>query len=217
MNKRCNNPKAKDYKHYGGRGISVCDRWNSNISDTALQDFIEDMFPSWSHGLELDRRDVNGNYCIENCRWANRVTQVRNSRRCIEGVGADFYERCDAARLDCSLVRERMREGYSLEEALNTNIRYTRHAIKHEGGCLEVSDLFENSDRTGSILGRYKVKTRDLLASYFKGSQVFGYKRGGWVEIGGMECDMLMSSLKPTKIALEVLAHLGNNGVEYEL
>jgi hypothetical protein len=71
MRARCSNKNLKIYKHYGGRGISICDEFN---------DFI--FFEKWANnngykeGLTIDRIDNNGNYCEKNCRW---VTQKINS------------------------------------------------------------------------------------------------------------------------------------------
>ena len=74
MKHRCYNHKYKSYKDYGGRGIAICDRWMD------IEKFIEDMFPTWEEGLSLDRIDVNGNYCVDNCRWVTNEIQHRNTR-----------------------------------------------------------------------------------------------------------------------------------------
>lgn len=74
MKKRCNNPNCKDYPKYGGRGISVCREWNDSS-----EEFIKwALSNGYSEELTLDRKDNNGNYCPENCRWATWTQQVRN-------------------------------------------------------------------------------------------------------------------------------------------
>lgn len=72
MRSRCNNPNDIAYKYYGGKGVKVCERWNT------FEYFWEDMKDDFVDGLELDRIDVNGDYCKENCRWATHELQVIN-------------------------------------------------------------------------------------------------------------------------------------------
>lgn len=72
---RCFNPKNKGYKYWGGRGITMCDRWRDSFAA-----FIEDM-GSRPKGLSLDRINNDGNYEPGNCRWTDRITQRRNSRK----------------------------------------------------------------------------------------------------------------------------------------
>lgn len=74
MNTRCNNPNYRLYKNYGGRGISICDRWEH------FENFKEDMYPTYDEKLSIDRIDNNGNYCKENCKWSTDVEQNRNRR-----------------------------------------------------------------------------------------------------------------------------------------
>lgn len=82
MRQRCQLPSNNRYKHYGGRGISVCDEWNNSFS----------AFEAWalSHGYDsnaprgittIDRIDVNGNYTPENCRFVDMKVQAHNKQR----------------------------------------------------------------------------------------------------------------------------------------
>lgn len=72
MNWRCNNPRRKDYPHYGGRGVTVCQRWRT------FANFEKDMGPHPGKGWTLDRVDNNQGYRPGNCRWASVTEQNRN-------------------------------------------------------------------------------------------------------------------------------------------
>ena len=71
---RCYKPKVERYPHYGGRGISVCSVWRHSFGR-----FLHDMGPC-PDGCSLDRKDVNGDYNSENCRWATEEEQQNNRR-----------------------------------------------------------------------------------------------------------------------------------------
>lgn len=74
MIQRCYNENHESYLDYGGRGITVCDRWLESV-----ENFYSDMGPC-PDGMTLERIDVNGNYCPENCKWETSGNQGYNKR-----------------------------------------------------------------------------------------------------------------------------------------
>lgn len=79
MRKRCENKKSIGFKHYGGRGIKVCERWQK------FENFFEDM-GECPNGMSIERIDVNGNYEPSNCKWATNAEQGLNKRNSLKLV-----------------------------------------------------------------------------------------------------------------------------------
>lgn len=74
MRQRCNNPSNKDYGRYGGRGITVCERWNDFVL------FLKDMGERPTTKHTIDRVDNDKGYSPKNCRWSTKKEQTHNSR-----------------------------------------------------------------------------------------------------------------------------------------
>ncbi len=116
MHERCRSPKHVGYPRYGGRGITVCTEW----SDFAV--FLADMEATWRPGLTLDRRDNDGNYCPNNCRWATPEEQARsrcNTRYVTFGSETrPLAEWAEITGLRRSVIEQRLRNGWTPERAL---------------------------------------------------------------------------------------------------
>lgn len=121
MLRRTTNPDDSSYQHYGGRGIKVCERWQS------LDDFLADMGPTYADGLTIERIDVDGNYEPGNCRWATAAEQARNKRntRLFEFRGRSLVIADWAKVLDVSsktLTSRIYQYGWSVERALTEGV-----------------------------------------------------------------------------------------------
>lgn len=115
---RCNCVTDPSYHNYGAIGISVCCRWKDSFIH-----FIEDMGPK-PESLTLERIDNSGNYEKDNCRWATRAEQSRNTRRnrfvTHNGETLCLQDWADRMGIGASSVFARLRRGWTLEKALFT-------------------------------------------------------------------------------------------------
>jgi len=120
---RCFNKNNKDYKHYGGRGIIMCDEWKNDFKK--FYDWA--ILNGYKKGLSIDRIDNNGNYTPENCRLVTQKEQVRNTRinRKIEYNGDKklIIEWCEELNLKLSVITNRIYRGWSVEKTFETPIK----------------------------------------------------------------------------------------------
>lgn len=172
MLNRCENPKSANYYLYGGRGISVCEEWHDPY-----------VFGKWAEengfqkGLTIDRIDVNGNYCPENCRWATKKEQANNRRNTIyvtiDGVKKTLFQWAEFAGISTQTISSRyhaqgVRGVMLLKHSEDTKFKdgFNKYEYLNDpnGEWAEIESLYDASlNRTENwkdvkgYVGRYKV------------------------------------------------------------
>ena len=120
MMARCNDPKYWAYRRYGGRGITVCERWR------VFSSFLEDMGKKPTPKHSLDRIDGDKDYSPENCQWATQRHQMSHTSRTrletIDGETRTLQQWCEHFGKKRGQIYNRLREGWSVEKALKTPI-----------------------------------------------------------------------------------------------
>lgn len=129
MRGRCQNPNRPKYSIYGGRGITVCDEWQSfaNFHKWAMAN-------GYREDLTIDRFDNDGDYCPENCRWATPLEQIRNRSNTLKATFAgETHTLAEWSRivgLNYYLLRSRLKRGMDIETAFTTP---SRKKVKKNG------------------------------------------------------------------------------------
>jgi hypothetical protein len=121
---RCYNPNNAKYKDYGKRGIKMCEEWINSP-----EKFLEDMGPCpniTGVRFSIDRKDVNGNYCKENCRWATDKEQGDNKQNSIKiefnGKIQTLNQWSKETGLSKACIKERLKRGWTIEKALTQKL-----------------------------------------------------------------------------------------------
>lgn len=122
---RCYNPNIKSYENYGARGIKICDEWRHDFQEFRKWAISAGYVEGKGRTLQsIDRIDVNGDYCPENCRWATARTQQKNKRNTTlysyNGETITISEFADKYGIsDKSFVYRKAEKGMSLDDILN--------------------------------------------------------------------------------------------------
>lgn len=144
---RCVNPRSKNYRHYGGRGIRVCDRWLLSFAN-----FKSDM-GNPPDDTTLDRINNDGPYSPENCRWATRSTQSRNTTAnhwiTHQGLTLTLADWSARTGLQRETIRRRLASGWSVQSALETSTQEFASMIV---ACTKCGRHF----KAGAPLGKHK-------------------------------------------------------------
>lgn len=141
---RCKNPNNPNYEKYGRRSISVCEEWTNSYL----------IFKEWalSHGyqdnLSIDRIDNDGNYCPENCRWADDFTQNNNTRKNVnitfngETHSLSVWGKIKPNGLSYDTLRSRLRDGWDIERTFTEPLHTGEKDAK--GGLITVNGETHN-------------------------------------------------------------------------
>ena len=182
MKVRCNCKTNKNYKYYGGRGITICQEW--------LEDFMN--FYNWSiangynenapkNAITLDRIDNNKGYCPENCRWTSQKVQANNNRHnhpiTYNGETKNIGEWAEVFNLTRHIILNRLRKGWSLDKTFMTPKKNNpTHFITYKGITRTLSDWAKkiniNSTTLSMRLNFYKWSVEKALTTPVK-------KKGG--------------------------------------
>lgn len=154
IRQRCRNPNNCNYKHYGARGISVCDRWDK------FENFLADMGPKPSPDHTIERVDANGDYTPSNCVWLHKDKQARNktNNRLVffEGEEITLAEALERSGLSKDTVLHRVSKGMTYEEALTcTGMRkgpMPKLQVPFKGQVYTLKQLADLSGKSKSAL-----------------------------------------------------------------
>lgn len=123
IKRRTNNPNAQFYEDYGGRGIKICDEWNKSF--LSFKEWAESS--GYSDKLTIERIDVNGNYCPENCKWIPLKEQANNRRTTVNitfnGETMNLSQWAKRLGMNFGTLQTRYKNGWSVEEMLTRKVR----------------------------------------------------------------------------------------------
>lgn len=139
--KRCTNPNFKQYNDYGGRGISICDRWRNSF-----EAFLEDMGPRPSAQHSIERRDNDKGYYKENCFWATKTEQANNTR-------ANVYYELNGEKFTIAELAEKFNFPYStmrrrllflpVEAAVDASVKFETYPFTLNGVTKTMKEWLE--------------------------------------------------------------------------
>ncbi len=116
IKQRCFNPNHENYKHYGGRGITICERW------LTFENFYNDLIGGYVPELTIERVENDGNYELSNIRWATKLEQQRNKRSnrffYCNGMSKTITEFSEMTGVNAGTIASRIDSGWDIEDAI---------------------------------------------------------------------------------------------------
>ena len=156
MNRRCTDTKQASYQRYGVRGIKVCKEWQHDFhafKKWALEN-------GYAKGLTIDRKDNNGGYSPENCRWVTNEEQSNNRRSnrivTLKGQTGTLAETCKTFGLDYGLVNGRIQKGWTVNKALSTPLNghtEKNHLLTYKGKTQSITEWAKELGFKKSTIG----------------------------------------------------------------
>ena len=173
MKGRCCNPNNPQYSNYGGRGIKICQEWLEDSGSfikwayaTGYDDIADYM------QCTLDRIDVNGDYCPENCRWINNKEQARNKRdtryMIYRNEKKSVMEVSEITGIKASTIKYRLDNGYSDDEAISIDV----------GSEIMKSKVINHEVKRHATLIDQRTKEKILFDSCSAASRFLGFNSG---------------------------------------
>lgn len=155
MRARCYQPKTDGYERYGGRGVTVCDRWRNSFNA-----FLEDMKPKATPDLTIERLNNSGHYEPGNCVWASPIDQSANREvtifMTVKGITKPLTAWCRELGLTRFVVWGRLKKGWSHEQALSTS-NFNLHELSWNGQSHSIKKW---SSITGINYGALKMRVQ---------------------------------------------------------
>ena len=167
MKARCYTKTNPKYKDYGARGIKVCDRWLNSF-----ENFLADMGEKPSPKHSIDRIDVNGDYCPENCRWATIEEQQNNMRKSLRithnGRTQTITQWCEELNVSCSKALHRYHRGIrDFDELFNPANTWLKKVAQYDDNGNLIC-VYDSQTDAGKALGMTCERVRKYCAHEVK-------------------------------------------------
>ena len=168
IRQRCTNPKATGYEYYGGKGIKVCEEWNSFFPFA-----IWAILNGYEECLTIDRIDTKGNYCPENCRWSDITTQANNTTRNHYIEGKTVAQYAEENNLNYRTLHNRVaRGGMSIEDALSSLLYNPKKVYQYD---MEGNFIAEYSSAKEAYKALFGVSKTNHIGDVCRGKRPSAY------------------------------------------
>lgn len=169
MCRRCYNPAHKKYPRYGGRGITVCDRWLDSTTNNGFDNFVDDM-GKCPPGMSIERINNDLGYSKENCKWATTQEQQSNREYCT-GISARAKPIADRTGIHLDTIIWRLTHGWTEEEA-----EFTALNLAKSGGHTTAAAVAKK--KVASITGLSMAQVYRRLSSGWTIAEIEATPRG---------------------------------------